>query len=638
MPTGMPSYYNWNYSMPSLGPNGELVSGPDPYADQADPSKGTDIRWSDDSWQHFDPHQDREGNYISPTVFMSDSLEGGHAAAFPDTDEYGHIGRVFRTDRNRAIGKMLALIGGGALAANMLPAAGAGANAGEQFGTGFASASDAAFGSVAPEVAAGAGELAPITVGASVLPGGTAGGFLGGLGTTEMAAFPALAGAGAAGGGGALASIAPSGLPSGVGAYTPAGAGMASGEAASVTPATTGFFGKLGSLGKNAVMNPDGSYNWENIIKIGGTALGAIGAAHNSQNPGTPALPAGWNDHLSPTPLSRHVVGLGSDDAYRNYGQSGGEHQFFQPGPATSAAARTNVRLNDPTDFTQEPVMRSGGHYIKGPGTGRSDEIDAKLSNDEYVMDAETVALLGDGSPEAGAKKLDQLRANIRKHKGQQLAKGKFSANAKDPGEYIPAMRKARGGAVRFAKGGMLRVVPKPPVADDIRAAQLAAVQRMRDAIAKAQPQQPTLPPPAPMQKAEGGAVKAMNQFAEDLQREVLNRNPQRVAQLKSQMDSIMPGAGQYFEEGFAKGGKVKGLVESFGKFFNPPIGTTLPPKQALSPEDMAWMVQWLRMHTPESDALKHFDNTATPDLRGRVPGTPLSAPPEDIMKILGQE
>jgi hypothetical protein len=74
---------------------------------------------------------------------------------------------------------------------------------------------------------------------------------------------------------------------------------------------------------------------------------------------------------------------------------------------------------------------------VKGGGTGRSDEFPARLSDGEYVMDAETVAMLGDGSTDAGAKKLDQLRANLRKHKGKKLARGKFSDNAKDPAEYI---------------------------------------------------------------------------------------------------------------------------------------------------------------------------------------------------------
>ena len=77
------------------------------------------------------------------------------------------------------------------------------------------------------------------------------------------------------------------------------------------------------------------------------------------------------------------------------------------------------------------------GNLVRGPGTGRSDEIPAQLSDGEYVMDAETVALLGDGSTDEGARRLDEMRARLRKHKGQQLMKGEFSDNAKSPLEYI---------------------------------------------------------------------------------------------------------------------------------------------------------------------------------------------------------
>lgn len=81
--------------------------------------------------------------------------------------------------------------------------------------------------------------------------------------------------------------------------------------------------------------------------------------------------------------------------------------------------------------------LAKGGLAVKGRGTGRSDEIDAKLSDGEYVVDAETVALLGDGSSNAGAKALDNLRVAVRKHKGRSLAKGKFSAKAKQPERYL---------------------------------------------------------------------------------------------------------------------------------------------------------------------------------------------------------
>jgi hypothetical protein len=77
----------------------------------------------------------------------------------------------------------------------------------------------------------------------------------------------------------------------------------------------------------------------------------------------------------------------------------------------------------------------------QGSGSGRDDTIDAKLSDGEYVIDAETVAMLGDGSSQAGAKELDRMREKIRSHKGAALAKGKFSPNAKSPLQYLQGAR-----------------------------------------------------------------------------------------------------------------------------------------------------------------------------------------------------
>ena len=44
------------------------------------------------------------------------------------------------------------------------------------------------------------------------------------------------------------------------------------------------------------------------------------------------------------------------------------------------------------------------------PVNGRDDVINARLSNGEYVIDAESVAMLGDGSNTAGAEMLDDMR------------------------------------------------------------------------------------------------------------------------------------------------------------------------------------------------------------------------------------
>ena len=76
-------------------------------------------------------------------------------------------------------------------------------------------------------------------------------------------------------------------------------------------------------------------------------------------------------------------------------------------------------------------------YMARGSGSGRDDTIDARLSDGEYVIDAETVALLGDGSSKMGAQRLDLMREQIRKQKGKALARGKFSPDAKSPLAYL---------------------------------------------------------------------------------------------------------------------------------------------------------------------------------------------------------
>lgn len=107
---------------------------------------------------------------------------------------------------------------------------------------------------------------------------------------------------------------------------------------------------------------------------------------------------------------------------------SGGQYTYYytggEPNPAGVAMARGGA-------------LGQIAGYAKGSGSGRADTIDARLSDGEYVIDAETVALLGDGSSEAGARVLNQMRAEIRKQKGKALAKGKISPDAKSPLTYI---------------------------------------------------------------------------------------------------------------------------------------------------------------------------------------------------------
>ena len=80
-----------------------------------------------------------------------------------------------------------------------------------------------------------------------------------------------------------------------------------------------------------------------------------------------------------------------------------------------------------------------GSRYIQGPGDGTSDSIEARLAKGEYVMDAQTVSMLGNGDNEAGAQQLDNFRKKLREHKGGALSKGKMAPNAKPIEHYMGA-------------------------------------------------------------------------------------------------------------------------------------------------------------------------------------------------------
>jgi hypothetical protein len=163
-----------------------------------------------------------------------------------------------------------------------------------------------------------------------------------------------------------------------------------------------------------------------------------------------PARPSGALN-LSPMPMPQTEAGATADPTaaatslIRTYIPSATDAEITEF-LATEEGIQFLANFGVPVRRARGGSMRGtgtsrGSYAVKGAGTGRSDEIPALLSDGEYVMDAETVAMLGDGSSEAGAKRLDDFRINVRKHKGRNLAKGKFSANAKRPEKYLAGGR-----------------------------------------------------------------------------------------------------------------------------------------------------------------------------------------------------
>jgi hypothetical protein len=200
-------------------------------------------------------------------------------------------------------------------------------------------------------------------------------------------------------------------------AASKAGKAVAEGASPYIAPGTAKSAGLLGGLMDSKMAIP--------AALLAASALGGGGAqklptaaAGSTANTTDPNM----TKRLETAPLTRTRMAM--PDNYYTYGSTG-EKRYY--------AAKQEDETPIVNAATGGPLSR----FVQGGGTGRSDSIDAKLSDGEYVIDAETVALLGDGSSKAGAKRLDQFRANIRKQKGRELAKGKFSADAKRPEEYI---------------------------------------------------------------------------------------------------------------------------------------------------------------------------------------------------------
>jgi hypothetical protein len=84
-----------------------------------------------------------------------------------------------------------------------------------------------------------------------------------------------------------------------------------------------------------------------------------------------------------------------------------------------------------------------GGRMLKGPGDGMSDSIPgvisgrqpARLADGEFVVPADVVSHLGNGSTDAGAKQLYSMMDKVRKARTGKKAQGKQI----NPRKYMPA-------------------------------------------------------------------------------------------------------------------------------------------------------------------------------------------------------
>jgi hypothetical protein len=118
--------------------------------------------------------------------------------------------------------------------------------------------------------------------------------------------------------------------------------------------------------------------------------------------------------------MNQRLAGYGGYGGYAKGGNVGGE-----------------ANLGDYSD---------GGRLLKGPGDGVSDSIPAvigkrqpaRLADGEFVVPARIVSELGNGSTEAGARKLYAMMERVQKGRRKSVGKGKVAVNSKAD-KHLPA-------------------------------------------------------------------------------------------------------------------------------------------------------------------------------------------------------
>ena len=75
-----------------------------------------------------------------------------------------------------------------------------------------------------------------------------------------------------------------------------------------------------------------------------------------------------------------------------------------------------NAEGHDPQFFSEGGLNSLENAYVQGDGDGTSDSVPAMLANGEFVIPADVVSKLGNGSNDSGAGVLGQMLISIREH------------------------------------------------------------------------------------------------------------------------------------------------------------------------------------------------------------------------------
>lgn len=260
---------------------------------------------------------------------------------------------------------------------------------------------------------------------AEALGGGGGGSGFGGVGTD-----PSVAGTE-----GALSQASTGPIGSEGGNYNPVGIGSGPGGMGD-----EGIFSKLakglGVADKNGdidISNPNTLNRILKLVAVGGNVLNTL------QGPQNKKTPQELRDSLKGPFDTWNPTQQAAADAYFNNAKVGHGQAAAANMPSTIVAGRRYAEGGDVQPVNDaDPQFFSGGalSLVHGPGGGQDDLVPARLGPGEYVMDADTVSALGDGSNEHGARVLDLARQELRAHK-RSAPPEKIPPKAKPLAHYI---------------------------------------------------------------------------------------------------------------------------------------------------------------------------------------------------------
>jgi hypothetical protein len=205
---------------------------------------------------------------------------------------------------------------------------------------------------------------------------------------------------------------------------------------------------------QNATNTPMGTDVIEPTDTVTDPYTGAMKFATGGKTPRTTTASTQRNTNLNLPQAKKHMTAAKTPEGLKaiNTAAQGGDYnaQFalnqMQGNPVQGIDAASQVPVQAASGGIMGGSIGSysdGGQMLKGPGDGMSDSIPARigkhqparLADSEFVVPADVVSHLGNGSSDAGAKQLYAMMDRIRKARTGTKKQGKQIK----PEKYLPA-------------------------------------------------------------------------------------------------------------------------------------------------------------------------------------------------------